>query len=169
MKETKAIYGGTFDPPTYGHFWMIEQGAKLFDQLVVAVAVNPHKKCLFTPEERVEMLQKGMVLPENVQVVTMNAGLLVSNAFALGANFILRGIRSTTDFVYEYGMRNVNRDINSSIETVFLTPPREIAEVSSSMVKELVRADGGVKFILKYAPTFVCSRLLQEVQNAKQK
>ncbi|MEK7654338.1 MAG: pantetheine-phosphate adenylyltransferase [Patescibacteria group bacterium] len=159
MKGTKAVYGGTFDPPTYGHFWMIEQGARLFDKLVVTVAVNPHKKCLFSPDERVEMLKCGIVLPENVEVLVIYNGLLVENARRLGANFILRGVRNTTDFVYEYAMRNVNRDINPSIETVFLTPPREMAEVSSGMVKEIVKADGGIKFALKHAPPNVCAKL----------
>lgn len=166
MAGSKAIYGGTFDPPTYGHFWMIQQGARLFDQLIVAVAVNPQKKCDFTPEERVEMLKESTVLPENVQVVTIGRGLLVAYAREAGVDFILRGIRSASDFVYEYGMRNVNRDIDPSIETVFLTPPRELAEVSSSMVKELVRADGGARFILKYVPTSVATKLL-EVSSGK--
>jgi len=143
----KAVYGGSFDPPTNGHLWMIEQGAKLFDVLVVALGINPSKEYAFSVDERVEMLRNITKDFRNITIDTFQDQFLVSYAESVGADHIIRGIRSEVDYEYERVMRHVNSDLNSNILTVFLMPPREIAEVSSSFVKGLVGPEGWEKIV----------------------
>ena len=160
-KKTKAlgVYAGSFDPLTIGHVWMIRQGVQLFDRLVVAVGVNPDKKSTFSVEDRLEMLRESTKHLSNVAVASFSNLYLIRYAQSIGATHILRGIRSNADFDYEQGMRNINGDLDSKICTVFLMPPREIAEVSSSMVKGLIGPAGWQKIVRKYVPAPVYRRL----------
>jgi pantetheine-phosphate adenylyltransferase len=152
MIERMAVYAGSFDPPTVGHLWMIEQGAALFDRLRVAVGLNPEKKSLFGVEERLAMLREITSPFPNVEVHAFTHQYLVRYAKAVGAKFILRGIRSETDYEYERGMRNVNGDLDQAISTVFLMPPRGIAEVSSSLVKAVTGPEGWEDVVRGYVP-----------------
>ena len=154
-----AVYAGTFDPLTNGHLWMIEQGARLFDTLVVAIGVNPDKKCLFPLEERLAMLRESVIAICNLRMESFTSQYLVRYAESAGAGFILRGIRSESDYEYERVMRNLNSDLNPAVTTVFLIPPREIAEISSSMVKGLIGPEGWESLVEQYVPSPVFKRL----------
>src|SRR5260370_1289805 len=146
---------------TVGHLWMIEQGVQLFDQLIVAVGVNPDKKYTFGLEERLLMLRESTKKFRNVSVTAFSNRYLIHYAQEIGATHILRGIRSESDYEFERTMRNINGDLDSDICTVFLMPPRNIAEVSSSMVKGLVGPKGWKRVVRKYVPEPVYRHLIK--------
>ena len=148
----KAVYAGSFDPPTNGHVWMIEEGLKLFDDLTVAIGINPGKTYTFSVEERIALLKASLPSNEHLQISDFGYRFLVDYAQGIGAQYILRGIRSENDYEYERVMRNINADINSNITTIFLMPPREIAELSSSMVEGLVVPEGWEAHVEEYVP-----------------
>jgi len=156
-----GVYAGSFDPPTHGHVWMVEEGAKLFDRLIIAIGVNPDKNYRFSLAERLDMLRESLKSYGNVSVTSFSNRYLIDYAQSIGATHILRGIRSESDYEFERTMRNVNGDLNDSICSVFLMPPRGIAEVSSSMVKGLVGPKGWQKVVRKYVPVPVYRRLLK--------
>lgn len=157
-----GIYAGSFDPPTVGHMWMIEQAAVLFDELIVALGVNPEKRSTFTVEERLDMLRDCASSLRNVRVASFTNEFLINYARKQKASFIVRGIRSETDYEYERVMRNINGDLDPRITTFFLMPPRDIAEVSSSMVKGLVGPKGWQRMIRPYVPPSVYHKLLKK-------
>ena len=146
-KKRLGVYAGSFDPLTIGHIWMIEQGVSLFDRLMVAIGINPEKRYTFPLEERLDMLRESLRRFRNVQVVSFSNRYLIDYAQSIGATHILRGIRSESDYEYERTMRNINGDLDPGIVSVFLMPPRDIAEVSSSMVKGLVGPKGWQKVV----------------------
>lgn len=156
-----GVYAGSFDPLTIGHLWMIEQGARLFVRLVVAVGVNPDKKYTFPLEERLRMLRESTRPFRNVSVAAFANRYLIRYAQSVGASHILRGIRSESDYEFERTMRNINGDLDPAICTVFLMPPRDIAEVSSSMVKGMIGPSGWKAIVRKYVPSPVYRRLLE--------
>lgn len=131
-----AVYPGSFDPPTMGHVDIIERGATLFDELIVAVAVNSQKQPFFTTEERVEILKECCADYPNARVDSFQ-GLLVDYAQSQGASAIVRGLRALSDFEYEFQMASINRKLNEQIDTVCLLTRWEHAYLSSSIVKEL--------------------------------
>jgi pantetheine-phosphate adenylyltransferase len=139
----KALYPGTFDPPTNGHIDLIQRGAKLFDHLVVAVLNNPGKNPVFTVDERVEMLRESISGLNNVSVATFD-GLMVDFARQQGASAVLRGIRAISDYEYEFQMALMNRRLAPEIETVFLQPAGRYSFVSSRMLKEVFSFGGEV-------------------------
>ncbi len=139
----RALYPGTFDPPTNGHVDLIQRGAKLFDHLTVAVLNNPVKDPLFTVAERVEMLKEVTAEIGNVSVATFD-GLMVAFARELGATAVLRGIRAISDYEHEFQMALMNRRLAPEIETVFLQPAGRYSFVSSRMVKEVFSFGGDV-------------------------
>ena len=156
----KAVYAGTFDPPTLGHQWMIEQAAELFDEVVVAIAVNPNKKTMFPVEERLVMLRAMTAGLKNVSVSAFDdAKFLARYSESIGANILLRDIRAG-DYDYEKVMRNVNAELCHQITTIFLIPPNTVAEISSSMVKALIGPEGWEKLVAHYVPVPVLKRLL---------
>jgi pantetheine-phosphate adenylyltransferase len=156
-----AVYAGTFDPVTLGHLWMIKNGSNLFDQLVVAVGTNPDKKCYFSLEDRITMLKESIVGYQNVTVDQYTNTFLFKYAEKIGAKFVLRGIRSTTDYEYEKALSYVNSHFRSEIMTVFLLPPREMVEISSSVVRGLIGPEGWEEVVNKYVPACVLERLKQ--------
>lgn len=156
-----GVYAGSFDPLTIGHLWMVEQGVRLFDRLVVAVGVNPDKKSSFPLEERLVMLRESTRRFPNVSVTSFSNRYLIHYAQTIGATHILRGIRTESDYEFERTMRNINGDLDPGICTVFLMPPRGIAEVSSSMVRGLIGPVGWQKIVRKYVPGPVYRRLLE--------
>jgi pantetheine-phosphate adenylyltransferase len=154
-----AVYAGSFDPPTNGHVWMIERGAALFDSLIVAVGVNPAKKAAYPPEQRLSWLRTITKPFPNVTITEFGNLFLAAYAKQVTARFILRGIRSEPDFAYEQTMRHINADINPTLDTVFLMPPREISEVSSSLVRGVIGPDGWRDVARRYVPECVYADL----------
>jgi pantetheine-phosphate adenylyltransferase len=153
--SVKAIYPGTFDPPTNGHVDLIQRGAKLFGHLTVAVLNNPGKDPMFTVTERVEMLEEVTSALDNVSVATFD-GLTVEFARQQEASAILRGIRAISDYEYEFQMALMNRRLAPEIETVFLQPAGRYSFVSSRMIKEVFSFGGDVTGLL---PPNVLKRL----------
>lgn len=141
--SVKALYPGTFDPPTNGHLDLIQRGSKLFEHLTVAILKNPVKNPLFTVEERVEMLRESTKALGNVSVATFD-GLMVEFARHQGATAVLRGIRAISDYEHEFQMALMNRRLAPEIETVFLQPAGRYSFVSSRMVKEVFSFGGDV-------------------------
>ncbi|WP_137939762.1 pantetheine-phosphate adenylyltransferase [Chitinivorax sp. B] len=156
----RAVYAGSFDPVTKGHLWMIEAGVKLFDELVVAIGVNPDKRYTFTVGERKIMLKECTRHLPHLRVEAFENQFLVNYAKSVGANYVLRGIRSPSDYEFERTMRYINGDLFTDIDTVFLMPPREIAEVSSTMVKGMVGPQGWEDVVRQYVPDAVYQHLL---------
>jgi len=157
----KAVYAGSFDPPTNGHLWMIQRGLEIFDTLIVAVGSNPSKSYTFTIPDRIELLKDSVPSCERLIFDDFDNKYLVDYAESVGAEYILRGIRSAEDYEYERVMRAINGDLKSQIQTVFLMPPREIAEVSSSMVKGLIGPEGWESTVRRYVPEPVFQKLAQ--------
>ena len=157
----RAVYAGSFDPITLGHLWMVEQGSRLFDELVVAIGVNPDKRYRFTLDERLDMLHASTAALPNVRVASFENLFLVDYARQAGADFILRGIRNEQDYGYERGMRYVNAEFDERVQTVFLIPPRHLVEVSSSFVKGLVGPAGWEQVVRKYVPDPVYRKLTE--------
>jgi pantetheine-phosphate adenylyltransferase len=162
MMMIRAIYAGSFDPITLGHQWVIEQGATLFDELVVAFGVNPAKNCDFTLDERLDMLSKTVEHLPNIEIDTYLNKYLINYAQQKRARFILRGIRNEGDYAYERTMRNINGDLDKSISTIFLMPPRDLAEVSSSMVKSMVGPEGWENIVSNYLPSYICRKFKEK-------
>lgn len=160
----KAVYAGSFDPPTNGHVYMIREGARLFDELVVAVGVNPGKHTTFDVDTRLTLLREIAAGLPNVRIDSFEHKYLVSYAAAQGAQFILRGLRNSQDFEYERTMRMVNADMQPGISTVFLITPRALAETSSSFVKSLVGPDGWEDVVRTFVPEPVMRQLLAGTQ-----
>jgi pantetheine-phosphate adenylyltransferase len=153
--SVRALYPGTFDPPTNGHIDLIQRGSKLFEHLTVAILNNPVKNPLFTVEERVEMLRESTVALGNVSVATFD-GLMVEFARQQGAKAVLRGIRAISDYEYEFQMALMNRRLAPEIETVFLQPAGRYSFVSSRMLKEVFSFGGDVSGLV---PPNVLKRL----------
>jgi pantetheine-phosphate adenylyltransferase len=141
--SVKALYPGTFDPPTNGHLDLIQRGARLFESLTVAILNNPVKNPLFTVAERAEMLEEATQQLSNVSVATFD-GLMVEFARQQGATAVLRGIRAITDYEYEFQIALMNRRLAPEIETVFLQPAGRYSFVSSRMVKEVFSFGGDI-------------------------
>ena len=150
-----SIYPGSFDPLTNGHLDLIERGARLFDQLIVAILRNENKTSLFTVEERVEMLRESVRRLANVTVEAFD-GLLVKFAAQKGARVILRGIRAVSDYEYELQMALMNRKLHPELETVFMLPGEAYSYVSSRQVKEVYRLGGNISDLV---PPIVEQRL----------
>jgi pantetheine-phosphate adenylyltransferase len=139
-----AIYPGSFDPLTNGHLSLIQRALKMFDRLVVAIATNPNKKsALFSVEERRQFILDAVPDPR-VEVDDFQ-GLLVHYAQRKGVNVILRGLRAVSDFEYEFQMANMNRNLESTIETVFMMTGEDYFYISSQIVREVASLGGSVK------------------------
>lgn len=152
----KAVYPGSFDPPTNGHFDLIRRGAGLYDELVVAVAVNTSKSPLFTLDERVELIQHEVSSLPNVRVESFE-GLAVECARREAAQVILRGIRSFSDFEYELQLAHTNWTIATDVETVFMLSRVEWSFVSSRLLKEALQMGADVG-------AFVTPRVLEAMR-----
>lgn len=151
---TKCVYAGSFDPPTNGHMWMMREGSRIFDSLIVTIGQNSEKHYTFSLEERMAMLKDLAGGMDNVSVDHYDNMFLVDYARAHGAGFILRSIRDTKDYEYEKGIRNINEDIDRDVITVFLIPPSNIGAISSSLVKGLVGSEGWEKVVSKYVSAY---------------
>ena len=160
-----AIYPGSFDPLTNGHLDIINRAALIFEDLVIAVAANSEKNILFTKDERIEIISEATSCIENVRVESFN-GLLVDYAKKNNVFTIIRGLRTLSDFEYEFRMAIMNRSLDSSIETVFLMTDEKYGHISSSFVKEIYNLDGDVS---SFVPSIALSYLnkLRDEKNNK--
>jgi pantetheine-phosphate adenylyltransferase len=138
-----AIYPGTFDPITFGHSDLIERACHLFDKVIVAVAAKPGKNPAFSLDERLKLANIALDGQDKVEVCSFE-GLLVEFARQKGAKAILRGLRAVSDFDYEFQLAGMNRKLAPDIETLFLTPAEQYANISSTLVREIAALGGDV-------------------------
>ena len=143
MNKT-AIYAGSFDPITRGHEDLIRRSLEFVDRLVVAVAMNSAKQPIFTPDERVSLIQASVGDDPRVQVRQFR-GLLVDFARDTGASMLIRGLRAVSDFEYEFQMALMNRHLSPALETVFMVPSLDTTYISSSLVREVARFGGDIE------------------------
>ena len=146
-----VLYPGTFDPVTNGHCDLIERASRLFDKVIVAVAISAGKNPLFTVEERVALVEQSIKHIENVEVCGFS-GLLVDLAKEKNANALLRGLRAVSDFEYEFQLANMNRHLSPDLESLFLTPSEKYSFISSTLVREVASLGGDVS---EFVPNIV--------------
>jgi len=147
----RAIYPGTFDPVTYGHLDLIKRALQIFPDLIVAVAVNPHKKPLFNSKERAEMLKKATSDLAGVVVEEFD-GLVVDYVAKKKSRVMVRGLRMFSDFEYEFQMTLTNRKLNADIEAIFLMPQESFSYISSKLLKEAASLGANLS---SFVPDFV--------------
>ena len=150
-----AVYPGTFDPITNGHIDIINRGLRIFDKLIVTVAVNPGKTPLFSLEERIEMIERSIGKVENVEVAQFQ-GLIAEYLKSVNAVAMIRGLRAISDFEFEFQMSLMNRKLNEDVETVFLMPAQEYIHLNSTLIKEVSSFNGD---ITDYVPKNVEDKL----------
>ena len=162
VRASRAVFPGSFDPITNGHLDIIQRGLSVFDDVTVAILVNPDKKPLFTVEERVEIIEETYRGEPRIKVDTFS-GLLVDYAESIGVGVIVRGLRAISDFEYEFQMALMNRRLNPRIETVFMMPAEGYSYLSSRLVKEVFQLGGKVTELV---PPVVEKRLRDKVKPA---
>ena len=162
MNKGKAIYPGSFDPPTNGHLDLIQRGSKIFEELIVAILRNSEKVPMFSVGERLEMLKELTQDLPNVRIDTFH-GLMVEYAKSMNAICVLRGIRAISDYEYELQMALMNRKLEPTLETVFMMPADKYSYVSSRLVREVAQAGGPVKGLV---PEVVEQKLREKLDPA---
>jgi pantetheine-phosphate adenylyltransferase len=155
MNRRRAMFAGSFDPPTLGHLDIIKRSASLFDKLFVVIAVNPDKHYMFTSSERREMLSEMTSDIENVEICTWD-GYSVEFASQHNVGVMVRGIRTGDDFDYEYSMANTNRNLLPEIETVLIPADPRYFDISSSKIKQKLKEGEDISSLV---PSFVLKRL----------
>ncbi len=158
--KSLALIPASFDPVTNGHLDIIQRADRIFDRLVVSVAVNVAKNETFSPEARIEFLESALAGMESIEVTSFS-GLTTDYAREIGSNVIIRGVRAMSDFEYEFEMALMNKHLYPEIETVFLMASQEYLYVSSSRLKELVRFGRDVG---EFVPPLVAVKLKEELQ-----
>ncbi|MFY7698028.1 MAG: pantetheine-phosphate adenylyltransferase [Legionella sp.] len=161
MTRPKAIYPGTFDPVTNGHIDIIIRAAKIFPQLIVAVADNVAKRTSFTLNQRIDLIKDSLGNMPGVSVVGFDS-LLISFAKQQDASVIIRGLRAVSDFEYEFQLAGMNRNLNQDIETLFLTPSEHYTYISSTLVREIAAFGGDVS---EFVPSVVAQALATRLLN----
>ncbi|MDZ7766332.1 MAG: pantetheine-phosphate adenylyltransferase [Melioribacteraceae bacterium] len=154
----KVIYPGTFDPVTNGHIDIVDRATDLFDEVVVTVAQNPSKTCLFSTEERVEMLLESLSGYDKVKVDSFN-GLVVDHAKEVGAVGIIRGLRAVSDFEYEFQMALMNRKLDDDLRTIFLMPHEKYTYLNSTIIRNLAQFHSDVS---DFVTPFVVEKLKEK-------
>jgi pantetheine-phosphate adenylyltransferase len=152
-----GVYTGSFDPITLGHLSVILRASKLFDELVIGVGINAEKRPMFTPAERVDLLQQVVQPFNNVRVQTFE-GLAVSFVKSCGSRVMVRGVRPLTDIAGEFTMMMANRQLDPEIETIFLMSDEETSHVSSSLIKQIVPFSSD-QMLAKFVPAAVIGPL----------
>ena len=155
----KAVFPGSFDPPTNGHLDIIQRASRLFDDVDVVISVNPAKQYMFTEQERLDMLTQLLSEYKNVQIHVWE-GLIVNYAKEHGAKVLIRGIRSANDFSYEFELAHMNQNLNPQIETMFLPSKEKWGVVKSSSIKELAMFGGDIS---RMVPPLVVDALKQKL------
>lgn len=158
----RAIYPGSFDPVTNGHLDVVQRAARLFDEVIVAVAHNEQKTGLFSMDERRHLLEQTVGELPNVRVAQFS-GLLVDYARKEGVNAVIRGLRAISDFEFEFQMALMNRKLEPAVETIFLMPREEYTAISSRIVKEIAKLGGNVE---AFVPPWVAQALREKFASA---
>lgn len=154
-----AVYAGTFDPPTFGHLDMIRRAADVYDRLVVTTTETASKQPMFSLEERLDLLRTNLAQDTNIVVLPFT-GLLVDFVRSIGAKVIVRGLRAASDFEYEFEMAMMNRSLAPDIETVFMVTSPQFMFVSSTLIREIAYAGGGISpFVPPSVENAIMSRL----------
>jgi pantetheine-phosphate adenylyltransferase len=162
---TIAIYPGTFDPITNGHVDLVNRASKLFNKVIVAIAINPSKTPIFNLNERIDLAQQTLAEMTNVEVCGFE-GLLVDVAKQKKADVIIRGLRAVSDFEHEFQLASMNRKMEPDVETLFLTPAEQFAYISSSLVREIASLGGDVSdFVAPCVAAELKSKLLNPSNN----
>src|SRR5437867_4701742 len=155
----KVVYPGTFDPFTNGHEDVVRRAAKLFDEVIVAIAESESKRPLFSADERIAMARDVLAPYGNVRVAAFSS-LLMDFVHSVGAKVIVRGLRAASDFEYEFQMAGMNRNLHPEVETLFLTPAEQYMFISSTIVREIARFGGD---ITQFVHPAVAARLTAKV------
>jgi pantetheine-phosphate adenylyltransferase len=158
----KAVYPGTFDPITRGHEDLVRRAARLFDEVIVAIAENRNKEPFFRLEERVSLAREVLADIPGVRVEGFSS-LLIDFAASNRANIVLRGLRAVSDFEYEFQLAGMNRNLKPDIETIFMTPSDQYMFISSSMVREIAGLGGDVS---PFVHPLVMQRLSEKISNS---
>lgn len=144
----KALFPGSFDPITNGHLDLIKRASKIFNQVVVAVMTNTTKKSMFSPEEKLVLIENEIKKLKNVSVVEVKTGLTVDLAKQINADVIIRGVRNVNDYQFEQQIAVMNRKLDDQIETLLLPSSPQYNEISSSLIKEIAKFKGDIsKFV----------------------
>ncbi|HOD75329.1 MAG TPA: pantetheine-phosphate adenylyltransferase [Syntrophorhabdaceae bacterium] len=143
MKETLAVYPGSFDPVTFGHLDILARGLELFDKVIIAIAYNIEKQGLFTFEERKDLIQQSINGNNNVIIDSFD-GLLIDYVKKVNARFVIRGLRAMSDFEYEFQMASINRTLNPGMDTLFMMTSKDYFFISSRTIKEVAAFHGSV-------------------------
>ena len=138
-----AIYPGSFDPITNGHLDLIKRASKLFDEVIIAITQNANKSSFLSIDQRVDAVKKSITSLSNTRVLSFDS-LLVDFAREHNAQIIIRGLRAVSDFEYEFQLSGMNKRLNPGIETLFMTPSEEFANISSSLVREIYTLGGDI-------------------------
>ena len=160
LNKHKALYPGSFDPLTYGHLDLIDRALDIFDEVHVSIASNNEKTPLFTVSERFEMVRRALTHKKRVVISVFN-GLIVEYAKKNGIKTVIRGLRATSDFDYEFQMALTNRTLAKEVDTIFLMPSETHLYLSSRLVKEIARYGGSVN---SFVPKFIESHLMQKIR-----
>jgi len=167
--EKIALYSGSFDPPTNGHFWIVQQLIKEYDKVYVAIGINPSKSSRFSISERLTLLKELFKDFSNVEVTIYSNMYQSDFANIIDAKYLIRGIRGTEDFQYETKLQNINEEINPKLNTVFLTAPYPISNISSSLVMGLLGSEAWEPEVEKMVPLNVFNKLREyQVCNDKE-
>jgi pantetheine-phosphate adenylyltransferase len=159
MEKRRAIYPGSFDPVTYGHLDLIQRALSIFDEVIVVIAKNSTKTTLFSVEERVDFMKRAVKHLKGVRVDSLD-GLTVEYAVAKKARTLIRGLRATSDFDYEFQMALTNRRLSKAVDTVFLMPSETHFYLSSRLIKEVAVLNGD---ITDYVPAYVAQSLKKKL------
>ncbi len=160
-----AVYAGSFDPPTLGHLWMMREGAALFDELIVVLAVNPDKRGFLPMDERARLL-RGMLAdigaPGALRLAVHERGFLAEFAREQGAQYLLRGVRNARDLDYEKTIARMNARMEPGLHTLFLSPPAELEDISSTLVRGFVGQPGWERWAAACVPPAVLEAIRRQ-------
>lgn len=159
MEKRRAIYPGSFDPVTFGHLDLIKRALPLFDEIIVVIANNSEKQTFFSADERVSFMKRAVKTLKGVSV-EKHRGLTVDYAIKTKAKTIIRGLRATSDFDYEFQMALTNRKLSKKVETVFLMPSESHFYLSSRLIKEIATLGGAIN---EYVPAFVAKAIRDKI------
>ena len=149
MSKKIAIFPGTFDPFTLGHHDIVKRGLKIFDEIYIAIGNNPKKERYFDVNIIIKKIEELYVKNQNIKILSYNK-LTAEIAKDLNANYILRGLRNTTDFEFENSISQINRDLNADLETIFLITSPDFAPISSTIIRDVIKYGGDINKYLPY-------------------